>query len=248
MNSGHCKKVIEELEPKAYQQVMDREVDDRPQDENNSSTSSLVFSFKYFREVDKLKSLVRDIESDIKSLCGDIRVIFAMKKHQSIGNLVVRNRKLSSGSEEGEDTSTQKCGSKRCKLCPLLFDVKEVMVNGQICKFDMKLNCKSDNVLYLNQCQVCPEYEDSYFGQTVTEAHIRMNGHRNKFDRNDNNYEKSALAFHCHDIHPDIFCLDNFRIGLVRQMPPQNLDREEDILIHKYKTHIWGLNRIKVRR
>ena len=187
---------------------------DRPQDENNSSTSSLVFSFKYFREVDKLKSLVRDIESDIKSLCGDIRVIFAMKKHQSIGNLVVRNRKLSSGSEEGEDTSTQKCGSKRCKLCPLLFDVKEVMVNGQICKFDMKLNCKSDNVLYLNQCQVCPEYEDSYFGQTVTEAHIRMNGHRNKFDRNDNNYEKSALAFHCHDIHPDIFCLDNFRIDI----------------------------------
>ena len=39
-----------------------------------------------------------------------------------------------------------------------------------------------------------------------------------------------------------------FKIGFVKQVNPLNLDREEDILIHEYKTNIWGLNRIKVKR
>ena len=53
---------------------------------------------------------------------------------------------------------------------------------------------------------------------------------------------------HCYEKHPDKFDLKYFNIGFVKKANPLDLDREEDITIHKYKTNIWGLNRIKVKR
>ena len=131
---------------------------------------------------------------------------------------------------------------------PTSFDEAEVIINGQICNLDMSLNCKSKNVLYLAKCQCCADFKNGYFGQTVTEARCRMNGHRSTFSLEEEKYKKSALSYHCQLEHPDQFDLCNFRLGLVKKVPPKNIDREEDILIHKYKTHIWGLNRIEVVR
>ena len=53
---------------------------------------------------------------------------------------------------------------------------------------------------------------------------------------------------HCYEQHPDKFDMKYFKIGFVKQVNPLNLDREEDIIINEYKTNIWGLNRIKVKR
>ena len=63
-----------------------------------------------------------------------------------------------------------------------------------------------------------------------------------------NTFEKSALSIHCHENHPDKFDLKYFKLGFVKQVNPSNLDREEDVIIQEYKTNIWGLNRIKVKR
>ena len=40
--------------------------------------------------------------------------------------------------------------------------------------------------------------------------------------------------------------LENFNIGIVKVCNAENLDREEDRFINKFRTNIWGLNRMRV--
>jgi hypothetical protein len=209
-----------------------------------------------------LKSLVRNIENDIKQLCGNIRIIFALQKHPSIGNGVVRNRGLGEGDSDSRDDSirtSQACGSKACKLCPLLFRLDEdIIINGVRLKLDSNISCKDKCVIYVAQCQTCVQikissgsifFDDSYFGQTATETSTRFNGHRNKFKINDDKvYEKSSLSQHCFDCHNDAMTLSNFKVGIVKKCKPCDLDREENRFISKFRTDIWGLNRINVIR
>ena len=42
--------------------------------------------------------------------------------------------------------------------------------------------------------------------------------------------------------------LNNFNIGIVKVCKAMDLDREENRYISKFRTDIWGLNRIKVVR
>jgi len=147
----------------------------------------------------------------------------------------------------------------RCKLCPLLFGLDEdIFINGEKLILDSNLSCKDKNVIYVSQCQICVVYkgtngliyyEDSYFGQTATETNTRFNGHRSKFKINDcKDYEKSALSQHCYDCHNDAMTLSNFKIGIVKKCKPVDLDREESRFISKFRTDIWGLNRMNVIR
>ena len=246
--SGHLASEINEIEPKAYARVLANNNNEVILDESNKP--SIVFSVKYSKEIDQLKKLIHNLEGDIKALCGEIRVIFALRKHPSIGNTVVRNRRLSMlDSSNSVHIDSQRCHQKKCKTDNLLFEENEVMVNGQVCKLDFKLNCRDNNLTYLAKCQICPEFENAYFGQTVQVGNKRMSGHRDKFViDNDKVYEKSALSMHCYEKHPDKFDLNYFKIGFVKKVNPLDLDREEDITIHKFKTNIWGLNRIKVKR
>ena len=82
-------------------------------------------------------------------------------------------------------------------------------------------------------------------GQTVTEAHTRFNGHRRDFS-DESMYAKSALSQHCAEDHPNDISLDNFSIGIVKVCRPEDLDREENRFATKFRTNIWGLNRMKI--
>jgi fructose-1,6-bisphosphatase len=91
--------------------------------------------------------------------------------------------------------------------------------------------------------------EDTYFGQTVTAMNTRMNGHRSKFVIDKRLlFEKSALSMHCFLVHKENFSMEYFKLGIVRKVRPVELDREESRLINKFRTNIWGLNRIVVTR
>ena len=264
--SGHSEAKLEETEPLAVERSITNKSNKgkAPTKPLEPPKQSLVFSTKYFQEVSKLKTLVRNIEEDIKQLCGDIRIIFALQKHPSISNGVVRNRRLSEGESESGSSSvpnrtSQACGGKGCKLCPLLFNVDEdIMINGIQLKLDKKLSCKDKCVIYVAQCQNCVQiklssgsimFEDSYFGQTATETNTRFNGHRSKFKIDDEKTdEKSTLSQHCFDCHNDVMTLSIFKVGIVKKCKPCELDREENRFISKFRTDIWGLNRINVIR
>ena len=118
----------------------------------NDNKDSLVFATKLFKEVKSLKSFIRKLEPDIKQIAGEMRVIFALKKNDSIQQRVVKNRSLSRGENNSPsftlNLKTQACGSKGCGTCPMLFRLDEdVFVNGMKVNLDRNLNCKSKNVI-----------------------------------------------------------------------------------------------------
>ena len=211
--------------------------------------------------MDELKRLVRSFEGDIKHICGDISIIFALRKASSIGNRVVRNRKLSVSSSDSNSTDTssssslpqsassQCCGHARCQTCPSLFNSTDrILINGSELFIDQSLTCKDNNVIYVAQCTICQD-NGTYFGQTVNAFHIRMNGHRSHFKIDSSlTFEKSALSMHAFLLHKDNFDMKIFKLGIVKKVNPTYLDREEDFFISRFRTNIFGLNRIVVTR
>ena len=79
--------------------------------------------------------------------------------------------------------------------------------------------------------------------------HVRMNGHRSKFKIDtDLTFEQSALAMHTFLMHKDNFNMKIFKLGIVKKVNPNYLNREEDFFISRFRTNIFGLNRIVVVR
>ncbi len=75
-----------------------------------------------------------------------------------------------------------------------------------------------------------------------------LNGHRDKFIIDERKlYEKSALSMHCFIEHRDKFDLNLFKFGLVRKCKLADLDREESRFCTKFKTNVWGLNRMEIK-
>ena len=258
---GHHPQRLEELEPKAVERAISNDLPVAVQPGNGrvvTNNNNLVFTTKYFKEVKELKKLVHSMKDDIAALVGEGRIIFALKKHESVKDNVVKNRVLSRGSTRKNGSmkkhpETQACGGKGCKTCPLVFGPGDkVMVNGKEVILDSKLSCKDKNVIYIAQCIVCAGRvggECAYFGQTSTEVRTRFNGHRSSFKIDDmNTYTKSALSQHSFDTHPDKFGLEFFKVGFVKQCKAENLDREEHRLISLFRTNLFGINRIKVIR
>ena len=254
---GHCPRKLEELEPMAVERAIRNDL--RSGNKVAATTNNnIVFTTKYFKEVKELKKLVHSMKDDIAALVGETRIIFALKKHESVKDNVVRNRALSRGitktnSSVERNPETQACGGKGCKTCPLVYGPKEkVMVNGKEVILDSKLSCKDKNIIYIAQCSVCAGKEGgecTYFGQTSTEVRTRFNGHRSSFKIDDvRTYTKSALSQHSFDTHPDRFGLEFFKVGFVKQCKAECLDREEHRLISLFRTNLFGINRIKVIR
>ncbi len=117
----------------------------------------------------------------IKELIGDTRVMFATKKHTSIGSTMVQNKQLSI---KHNTIDSQKCNARGCRQCPLVNKDNKLTINGKTIMVPQNLNCKSKNIIYLWLCKLCHEAE-AYFGRTIQECHNRTSGHRGCFNSED---------------------------------------------------------------
>ena len=87
------------------------------------------------------------MKEDIGRLIGETRIIFALKKHESIKDYVVKNRALSRGAKQSEnkleeEPSSQACGGKGYKTCRPVFNSGEkAMINGKEVFLDKELTC-----------------------------------------------------------------------------------------------------------
>ena len=153
--------------------------------------------------------------------------------------MVVKNKQLCMQQVELED---QKCNGPNCQQCPLVNTSDNININNMNVKKQNNLNCKSRNVLYLWQCQLC-RVEDSYIGRTIQKSHERTNTHRSCFS--DEKWESSALSMHAKSVHANNFDLRNFKITLLRKISPQRIRREEFKYIDFYRTRTLGINRYK---
>lgn len=232
-NSGYNPNELAKLKDKVINQISNN----KPTEENNT----LVFPVHFFDGVSEFKSVVTDLKDEIKELIGDTKVMFAMKKHSSLGNTLVRNKLLSIDTGN-RSPKGQKCDGPGCLQCPLVNNSKKVVVNGTPLNIPQHLNCKTKNAIYMWTCLLCGNKE-TYFGRTVQKVHERTNSHRSCFT--EEKWEKSALSMHANEVHQCNFSLKNFTISVVKKVSPQQIRREEYKFIDKYKTYSFGLNRYK---
>ena len=205
----------------------------------NEAEETITFPVFFFDGLNELKKIIYDAKAELRQLVGDTKIIMAVKKNPSIGNKFIRNKALS---ERRTQLLNQKCNAQNCRQCPLVNTSNTATVNNTSITTGKTLNCKSRNVIYLWQCQLCEE-ENSYFGRTIQRTHERTNTHRGCFT--DEKWESSALSMHARSIHGENFNLDNFKISLIKQCSPQRIRREEFKYIDKFKTRTHGINRYK---
>ena len=253
--SGQSQFKLDRLEPAALSRCYSTPTRDAPQDRNQ--TSSLVFPVDYFEELPQLKQLVTELQDDISRLLGPTKITVAARKRRSIANRVLRNGAICEIPRASEGGWSQKCGGGRCGACILMSEGGDVFnINGQLLSVPENHNCKTHNCIYCAQCTICNQIvlalhtdsdkEDTYFGQTLQKMHLRINGHRSKFNMLD--YEKSALALHAYEHHPDQFTIDIFKFAIMKSCHPLRLNREEFRFIEKFNTNCSGINRCKVQR
>ena len=147
---GHKNATLDEIEPKAVTRVLENMSQPLGDADHGSKQQSLVFSLKFSPDNTQLKKVVKELESDIKRICGVIRIVFPTRKHSSIGNQVVRNKQLGDPAPQSLQRSSQQCNSRGCKTCPLLFQFSEnITVNGLSVKLEKNASCKDKNVIYI---------------------------------------------------------------------------------------------------
>ena len=140
-------------EPRATQRAIETDMfGGQEKDRKFETSNKLIFSVKYFKELDEIQKFVNSVEPDIKLLSiTDLQITFAIRKQQSIGNVIVRNRILSETKPEVTTeigSRSQKCGKARCKNCPFLLESYEnITVNSEPLLLDFSLNCSDKNII-----------------------------------------------------------------------------------------------------
>ena len=231
-NSGYELDKLEELKVKAINHVS--------ANTSREEKDTLTFPVHFFDKLADFKAVLHSLSEVFRNLIGDTRVMLAVKKGSSIGNNVVRNKRLSF---PNSDVDSQLCNGRGCMQCPQVLQKSELFINGRYIRIPNSLNCKSRNIIYLWVCKLC-SYKEVYFGRTTQECHDRSSGHRGCF--NNEKWEKSALSMHAKEVHHTTFSLNIFSIAVIKKVSPQRLRREEYRHIDKFKTNTLGLNRYKV--
>jgi hypothetical protein len=193
-----------------------------------------------------LKTFLNSKKDLLQQLIGDKRIVISERRSPNTASLLFAKSGFSTvTSVIGTD---QKCRARGCMTCDLMTLEECVNINNVNIKLDFSLNCKTDNCIYLTVCKHCNSVIEFYFGQTVTAAHLRFNGHRNCFKIENCKYELSALSHHIFYKHLDHFPekLKNFKFGIVRNSGPKTLNRLEDYYIYTTKADTISLNRYKV--
>ena len=55
---------------------------------------TITFPVHYFNELKDFRKILKDSEQDIQTLIGNTKIVLAIKKNQTIGNMTVRNKQL----------------------------------------------------------------------------------------------------------------------------------------------------------
>ena len=213
-----------------------------------SDDAPLIFVLSFSVDAPIIKQHVDMFSDDIKRLTGTDSIVFSMKRNSNVSSLLFNKYGFA---QTKTVVASQKCGVGNCSACVLKrsdCSYIDLQPNFTI-KPSKFLTCKSDCVIYVARCKICFDF---YFGKTMSEEHVRMNGHRDKFYPN--KFDKSALAMHLFTDHPDCVGaipnegLCNFEVVLVEGVNAMDLRKREDYYIWITQADLRHLNRYKVSR
>ena len=250
-DSGYKEKEIENAKTKARalnrDEILNSGTSQKP---SENGSQQLIFSINHDHHMrKKIKEILRENQNDINEILGgDTRLIVAERRNMNIASTLFAKSAFSK--EEILMKANQRCNGSSCMTCRLMNIEKTVTLwedhpNQTVVNLDFKCDCKSDNIVYLYICKLCPKKKSFYIGQSINTCRIRTNNHRAKFTLN--YYTKSALSYHMYLDHPQNFDnkLQSYDLGIIKSTSPLDLDRCEDYYIEKTKAHL-SLNRYKV--
>ena len=211
-------------------------------------SNALCFVLPYSVEISEIKHFINSLADDIKSLTGIDEIIFSYKRNPNTSSMLFNKYGFA---QKKQVLESQKCGRSNCSSCDLKFPTNGPikLLHNFTVKPSTNADCKTDNVIYTAICKNCFDF---YFGKTMTEEHIRMNGHREKFciDK----FDESALSKHIYVDHPDKIgnCpedgLSNYNVAIIESVNAPVLDRRESFYIWSTEADIRHLNRYKAMR
>ena len=94
----------------------------------DDTKEELTFPLHYFNKLEEFKTVVNSLKTEFNELIGNTRIMFAVKKQSSIGNMLVKNKELSSNLNTTQ--IGQKCNAPGCRKCPLVSPENRFMING----------------------------------------------------------------------------------------------------------------------
>ena len=181
---------------------------------------------------------------------------YVKRTGSSLKNKLVRAKDLALGGHG----KTEPCNKPRCKLCEMISDLADMVVNG------VKVNpargiCTTYNIIYLFICTLCSK---PYVGRTVSPLNIRTNQHRSAFykvltlsENNDplpdteidnDNDDVYSLGLHLINDHS---CSDKsdfnsiYRVLILEVCSPNSLEVKEHKWIHRLNSlRPSGINRV----
>ena len=180
-----------------------------------------------------------------------VKFNFTKKTAPSVGSKLSILKKMSLGIGKG---GTTKCEASNCQCCNVVSSSpkSKITVNGEKV-FLPNGNCKSKNVIYLAECNLCTD--KCYVGRTVQPLHKRVNGHRQSFY----NVVSKGLSYVNSPDTDDTFCLgihlynehgvtsnfnDHFTFHVLDHVSPLQMEKSEHLYIHKLNTLFPnGMNR-----
>ena len=125
---------------------------------------------------------------------------------------------------------TPSCSNSQCMTCPKLLPIRQL----QGYPLHQTLNCKSKNVIYAIQCNICKKL---YIGQTSKQLNLRTNNHRTATKTKTNWPIYRHFSSNNHDFIRD------HRIIIIEATTRENLLNREKLWITRLNTtlpHGWN--------
>ena len=168
-------------------------------------------------------SRIRDLLSKIHILLTpneEHRKIFygtpvvGFKRGKSLKDILVRAKVPEVKPISGESVG---CSSKRCKVCEVINPTKTFSNKEDDRTFHIKggkLNCNSQNIVYLVQCKTC---NLQYVGSTTTKFRLRFNNYKNCYRNYNSKKQVPQAAFHAHFAQEDHNGIQDWKFTLIDQ-------------------------------
>ena len=134
-----------------------------------------------------------------------------------------------------------KCNRSNCRGCPFIKETKSVNINSQQkWNINKTVNCNSENLIYLIECDKENCTNNRYIGETSRTLRARLAEHRGYVT---NHVTEMATGAH---FNLPGHSVANLKITIIEQVKKQsNMYRKEreDYFIKKFNTYHAGLNR-----
>ena len=138
VKSGYLKEELLEIKNKAVEH-MDTEID-------QIVNETITFSVHFFDGLNDFRKILKDSASDIQTLIGNTKIVVAIKKNPSIGNMVVKNKLICTDNILLEN---QQSKATNCLQCPLVNTSNEIYVNNMPVRKQRNLNKQQQKNLYI---------------------------------------------------------------------------------------------------